>query len=500
MVRNSLAIGVCLGLFGCAVGPDFVKPTPDVPAQFLQAADTDPNTQGQKDIADGWWRNFSDKELESLVLQAVQTNKELEGSLARVNQARAVRREAFLDLFPTITSQGTYNRSYIPTTTFAGDAFQATQTHITNEFYSAGFDAFWELDLFGRVRRGVEARDAESAASVAGLHDAIRIVVSEVARNYFILRGTQAQIAVAKENAKTQEQVVKIAQALFKGGQSSEFDVVRAKAQLSNTLAAVPALEARAQAALYRLAVLCGKQPAEVVPALSASKPLPNYIGPVTIGDPAGLLQRRPDIRAAELRLAAATAGIGVAKGDLFPKVVFNGSISLQAPTVGDMTSGQNDAYRIFPSISWPAFNLGRVFANIDQAEALRDGALAQYEQSVLIALEDTESALAQFSSSRQRRDLLAQSVENSGRAVQIARTQYENGLVDLLPVLDAQRVALTTQLELAQSQTELLTSLVALFKALGGGWSDAVIEKATEEERPLDALAQSGRPAEGKK
>jgi outer membrane protein TolC len=140
------------------------------------------------------------------------------------------------------------------------------------------------------------------------------------------------------------------------------------------------------------------------------------------------------------------------------------------------------------------------VFANIDQAEALRDSALAQYEQSVLIALEDTESALAQFSSSRQRRDLLAQSVENSGRAVQIARTQYENGLVDLLPVLDAQRVALTTQLELAQSETELLTSLVALFKALGGGWSDAVVEKATEEERPLDALAQSGEQAGAQK
>lgn len=493
MKRSCIAIGMCVGLAGCAVGPDFVRPNPDVPAQFLQSTDTDPAAQAQKDVADGWWRNFSDKELETLVLQAVQTNKELGSALARVNQARAVRREAFLDLFPTITSQGTYNRSYIPTTTFAGDAFQATQTHITNEFYSAGFDAFWELDLFGRVRRGVEARDAESAASVAGLHDAIRIVVSEVARNYFLLRGTQAQIEVAKENAKTQEQVVKIAQALFKGGQSSEFDVVRAKAQLSNTLAAVPALEARAQAAQYRLAVLCGKQPAEVVPQLSASKPLPNYVGPITIGDPAGLLQRRPDIRAAELRLAAATAGIGVAKGDLFPKVVFNGSISLQAPTVEDMTSGQNDAYRLFPSISWPAFNLGRVFANIDQAEALRDSALAQYEQSVLIALEDTESALAQFSSSRQRRDLLAQSVENSGRAVQIARTQYENGLVDLLPVLDAQRVALTTQLELAQSETELLTSLVALFKALGGGWSDAVVEKATEEERPLDALAQSG-------
>jgi multidrug efflux system outer membrane protein len=473
------------------VGPDFVKPATNVPGQFLQTSGAVTPLDAQKDIAEGWWRNFQDQDLEGLVTQAVQANKELESSLARVNQARAVRREAFLDLFPTITTQGTYNRSYIPTSTFAGDAFQAAQSHITNEYYSAGFDAFWELDLFGRVRRSVEARDAESAASIAGLHDAIRVVVSEVARNYFILRGTQAQIKVAKENAKTQEQVVKIAQALFKGGQSSEFDVVRAKAQLSNTLATVPALEARAQAAQYRLAVLCGKQPAEVSPMLSVNKQLPTYVGPVTIGDPAGLLQRRPDIRAAEFRLAAATAGIGVAQGDLFPKVVFNGSISLQAPTVRDMTSGENDAYRILPTISWPAFNLGRVFANIDQAEALREGALAQYEQSVLIALEDTESALAQFSSSRQRRDLLVQSVENSVRAVQIARTQYENGLVDLLPVLDAQRVALTTQLELVQSETELLTSLVALFKALGGGWSDAVVEKATSEDKPLEVIAQ---------
>jgi multidrug efflux system outer membrane protein len=301
-------------------------------------------------------------------------------------------------------------------------------------------------------------------------------VVSEVARNYFLLRGTQQQVAVAKQNAQTQEQVVKIAQALFKGGQSTEFDVVRAKAQLSNTLAAVPALEARAQAALYRLAVLCGKQPVEVAPKLSEPKPIPSYAGPITIGDPAGLLRRRPDIRAAELRLAAATAGIGVAEGDLFPKVTFSGSISFQADSFHGLGSSGSDAYRILPSISWPAFNLGRVFASIDQAEAIRDGSLAQYEQTVLVALEDTESALAQFSASRKRRDLLSDSVTNSNRAVQIARTQYENGLVDLLPVLDAQRVALTSQLELAQSQTELVTSLVALFKALGGGWSDAVI------------------------
>lgn len=484
-------------LAGCAVGPDFAPPQVDVPPQFVESAKViaagaiskaPSGVEGEApptDIVDAWWGSFSDQELQKLIVEAVKTNRDLEGALARVNQARAVRREAFLDLFPTVTAEGDYARTRIPTTTFAGDAFQAARSHITNEFWGAGFDAFWELDLFGRVRRGVEAREAESAASVADLHDAIRIVISEVARNYFVLRGTQEQIAVAKENAKTQEQVVKIAQALFKGGQSTEFDVVRSKAQLSNTLAAVPSLEARAQAALYRLAVLCGKQPSEVPAELAAKKPLPEYAGPIRIGDPAGLLKRRPDIRAAEMRLAAATAGIGVAKGDLFPKVVFNGSIGYQAPTVGNLSSGDNDFYRILPSISWPAFNLGRVFANIDQAEALRDGALAQYEQSVLQALEDTEASLAQFSAARQRRDLLVDSVANSTRAVQIARTQYENGLVDLLPVLDAQRVALTTQLELAQSQTELLTSLVAVFKALGGGWSDAVVERDSSQGKP---------------
>jgi multidrug efflux system outer membrane protein len=476
-MRRSIPVLIFVAFLagGCAVGPDFEPPKTEVAANFNEAAKAAVDNNEFK--GDKWWSSFKDPELDKLIVEAVSANRDLDSALARVNQARAVRQEAFLDLFPTVTAEGDYARTRIPTSTFAGNAFQASRSHITNEFYGAGFDAFWELDLFGRVRRGVEARDAESAATVADLRDGVRIVISEVARNYFILRGTQQQIEVAKENAKTQEQVVKIAQALFKGGQSTEFDVVRAKAQLSNTLAAVPSLEARAQGALYRLAVLCGKQPSQIDLELSKMKALPVYAGPITIGDPAGLLKRRPDIRAAEARLAAATAGIGVATGDLFPKVVFNGSIGYQASTVSGISSGDNDFYRILPSISWPAFNLGRVFANIDQAKAIRDGALAQYEQSVLTALEDTESALAQFSASRQRRDLLSDSVKNSTRAVQIARTQYENGLVDLLPVLDAQRVGLTTQLELAQSQTELLTSLVSLFKALGGGWDEALVE-----------------------
>jgi multidrug efflux system outer membrane protein len=195
----------------------------------------------------------------------------------------------------------------------------------------------------------------------------------------------------------------------------------------------------------------------------------------VKLGDPSLLLKRRPDIRAVERQLAAATANIGVAQGDLFPKVTFNGSISLQAPSVPELTSGDNDAWSLVPTISWPAFNLGRVLAQVDQAEALTAEQLARYEQSILLALEETEGALARFAAAKQRRDYLKISVDQSGKAVAIARTQYENGLIDLLPVLDAQRVALLAQVELVSSETNLLTSLVQLFKALGGGWDDAL-------------------------
>jgi multidrug efflux system outer membrane protein len=380
-----------------------------------------------------------------------------------------------LNLFPTITSNGQYTNTHVPTSTFAGGAIKVPQSHIDNDYFSTGFDAVWELDIFGRVRRSVEAQDAQIDASVAGLQDAIRILVSEVARNYIDLRGAQHQKEVAQQNAHTQEQVVKVAEALFKGGQSTEFDVVRSRAQYMNTMATIPPFEAQEKSAIYRLGVLTGRQPQELVAQLSTSGPLPTYSGPVTLGDPALLLKRRPDIRAVERQLAASTANIGVAEGDLFPKITFNGSISLQAPSVPELTSGDNDAWNLVPRISWPAFNLGRVLAQVNQAEAVSAEQLARYEQSILLALEETEGALARFASAKQRRDYLKVSVDQSGKAVAIARTQYENGLIDLLPVLDAQRVALLAQVELVASETNLLTSLVQLFKALGGGWDDAL-------------------------
>jgi multidrug efflux system outer membrane protein len=472
MNRKFSAVVVALMCAGCAVGPDYVTPDTTLPKQFL--GDEGQPTAEELSL-EKWWGNFNDPILTQLVSDAVRNNNDLQSAIARVNQSRAVYNQTFLNLFPTITSDGQYTNTHIPTSTFAGGAIQTGKSHINNDYFSTGFDAVWELDIFGRVRRSVEAQDAQIDASVAGLQDAIRILVSEVARNYMELRGAQHQKQVAQENARTQEQVVKVAEALFKGGQSTEFDVVRSRAQYMNTMATIPPFEAQEKGAMYRLGVLTGRQPQDLVPMLSTTGPLPTYSGPVKLGDPALLLKRRPDIRAIERQLAAATANIGVAQGDLFPKVTFNGSISLQAPTVPELTSGDNDAWNMIPTISWPAFNLGRVLAQVDQAEALTAEQLARYEQSILLALEETEGALARFAAAKQRRDYLKVSVDQSGKAVAIARTQYENGLIDLLPVLDAQRVALLAQVELVASETNLLSSLVQLFKALGGGWDDAL-------------------------
>jgi multidrug efflux system outer membrane protein len=466
------------GLIGCSgcviVGPDYTLPETPVSESFV-GKDVPGAVQGA--AVEKWWYSFADKQLEELILRAVHENNDLEVALERVNQTRALRREAFLGLFPIVTSAFDYTNTHIPTSTFAGGALRLGKSHIDNEVYSAGFDAFWEVDVFGRVRRGVEARTADSEAAVAQLQDAVRILIGDVARNYFQLRGLQTQLAVAQENTRTQEQVVRVAEALFKGGQTTEFDVVRAKSQLSSTLASIPVLEANIQATVYRLAVLTARQPGELNSQLIPSKPIPTYNGPVTLGNPEELLKRRPDIRAAERSLASATAQIGVAEGDLFPKLTFTGSISLQARYFDKLNDDNSDAWNLGPRLSWAAFDLGRVLARIDASEAVARQSLAQYEQTVLLALEDVEGSLARFKGFKLRRDHLQDAVVQSGKAVALARTQYENGLIDILPVLDAQRSALIAQLSLAESQTDLLTALVAVFKAVGGGWDEAIVE-----------------------
>ena len=342
------------------------------------------------------------------------------------------------------------------------------------ELYDVGFDASWELDFFGRVRRSIEASSAAVGAAEASRQDVIVSLLAEVARNYFELRGAQNRLAVARRNAENQRQTLDLTIALLEGGRGTELDTSRAEAQLTSTLASIPPLETTVKQAMYRLGVLIGQQPTALEAELSEPLPLPALPTLVALGKPDDLLRRRPDIRVTERNLAAATANIGVATADLFPRITFTGSVALQAGSFVGLVKGGSDTFAIGPGIFWAAFDLGRVRARIRAADARTEAALAQYEQRVLLALEETENALVSFTRQQARRDLLQASAQASEKAQNLARQRYQFGVADFLTVLDAERTLLEAQDRLADSETLTATALVAVYKALGGGWEIA--------------------------
>jgi multidrug efflux system outer membrane protein len=412
--------------------------------------------------------------LNGLVIEALATNHDLRIALAHLQQARALRTQAKLDLLPTVTAQGGYTDQQYP----ASQTFGAG-TSLDERYYNAGFDAAWELDLFGRVRREVEASRATVEGEEATLHDAQVSVTAEVARTYFELRGEQAELAVLQRNAANQQQTVDLTNSLLDAGRGTELDTARAKAQLDTTLAEIPPLRATIEKSIHRLSVLTGREPDALSAVLSPAGNLPQLPQMAAVGDPAGLLRRRPDIRIAERHLAASTAQIGVAVGDLFPKVTFNGNFGYAAGDLAALGTAGSKTFLIGPSISWAAFDLGRVRARIAGARAGADADLATYQQTVLKALEETENALVSHARARDRLVQLTAAARESDSAAQIARARYEGGLVGFLDVLDAERAQLTAQDQLAQSRTDAATSLIAVYKALGGGWEGAPLPMA---------------------
>jgi multidrug efflux system outer membrane protein len=344
-------------------------------------------------------------------------------------------------------------------------------------------DARWELDLFGQVRRSIEAGTADVGAAEANRRDVIVSLLAEVARNYFELRGTQNRLAVARRNADNQRQTLDLTNALLEGGRGTELDTSRAEAQLTSTLASIPPLETVVKRAMYRLGVLIGQPPTALEAELSEPLPLPTLPTLVALGRPDDLLRRRPDIRVTERNLEAATARVGVATADLFPRVILAGSVALQAGSFLDVGKGGSDTFSVGPNIFWAAFDLGRVRARIKGADARTEAALAQYEQRVLLALEETENALVDFTRQQARRDLLYASAQASEKAQNLARQRYQFGVADFLTVLDAERTLLAAQDQLADSETLTATALVAVYKALGGGWE--IAEERAYSERP---------------
>ncbi|MDD4914561.1 MAG: efflux transporter outer membrane subunit [Methylococcales bacterium] len=454
-------------LNGCAVGPDYQPPKVDIPENFANAGSAE---YSGHEAEVGWWKLFHDRQLMVLVEQTLSHNYDMQAARANLGEARALYLEAGLNLLPQVSAHGNYTDTLRSTSSLNNRTYVPRGLHLLN----TGFDAFWEVDFFGRVRRNVEAVDDEVDAQQASLQDIGVSLVAEAARNYFELRGLQKQLQVAVKNAENQKITLELTQKKLDNGRGTELDVSRALAQLETTRATIPGLKIAIARAIHRLGVLTGQLPDALTEKLSRPLDMPVAPDSIAIGSPAQLLKRRPDIRVAERTLAAATARIGVAVGDLFPKVTFVGTIGLEGGTFGSMTTPGSDSYAFGPRISWAFLDMGRVYARIKAADARAAASLAQYQQTVLNALEETENALVSYNQERVRRASLATAAAASERANQLAHLRYEAGVADFLTVLDTELRLLQDQSQLAQSETATATALTAVYKSLAGGWESA--------------------------
>jgi len=468
--KQAIALAITSALAACAVGPNYHKPDTQPSARNFAAAE--PAAFSAEQPQSQFWKQFNDATLDQIEQDALTANHDLRIALGRLSESRAARHQALYDLGPTVTASGGHQTQVSPKVQFGFP--------LSASYYDVGFDATWELDLFGRVRREVEAAHADLQGTEANLRDAQVSVAAEVARTYFELRGEQNQLTIARKNAQNQQDTLQYTVARLDAGRSTELDTARARAQLSSTLATIDPLVAEISRSIHRLSVLTGRDPNALQDLLSPPADMPVLPEITAVGDPAGLLRRRPDIRVAERQLAASTARIGVAVGDLFPKVTFNGSFGYDATAPSGLGAGSGRSYTIGPSISWAAFNLGRVHAEVAGARARTDTALAQYEKTVLGALEETENSLMTHARTRDQLAHAADAADASAQAAKLARIRYEGGLVDFLEVLDAERTQLQAEDQLARTRTDTATSLVAVYKALGGGWEQAPLPRYT--------------------
>jgi NodT family efflux transporter outer membrane factor (OMF) lipoprotein len=421
-----------------------------------------------KDLA-RWWTVFQDPTLSSLVERAIASNLDLKLAEARIRQARAARGIAGADMGPELNATGSFQRSQTPgssTLTRTGET-----TGPTTKQYRVGFDASWELDIFGGIRRGIEAADADLEATIEDRRDVLVTLTAEVARNYIDLRTFQQRILTARQNLKAQERSAELTRQRFRGGFVSGLDVANAEAQMATTAASLPVLETLLQQTLYNLGVLLGREPAALLSDLSPASQIPVAPPAVPAGVPSELLRRRPDIRKAEAQIHASTARIGVATADLFPRVSILGSGGFQAPETDTWFNSVSRFWSLGPSLRWPVFDAGRIRANVEQKKALEEQSLLAYQKTILRALQEVENALIASAREQEHRKALTDAVLANQRAVKLATILYTEGQTDFLNVLQAQRALFLSEDALVQSTQNVSTNLVALYKALGGGW-----------------------------
>jgi multidrug efflux system outer membrane protein len=456
---------------GCAVGPDFKAPEMPVPAGWAGPPPLPAVTPAEQDLT-RWWTVFDDNMLASLIQQAVESNLDLKFAEARIRQARAVRGIAQSFLGPTVDATGSYQRSEASVSPTGGTGRNSDNTvSVTTNQYFAGFDAAWELDIFGGVRRSIEAADADLQASVEARRDVLVTLTAEVARNYIDLRAFQQRISIARQNLEAQKHSAKLTRQRFEAGLASGLDVANAEAQVATTAAVIPLFEASARQTIYSLGVLLGRPPAALVQELAPALAIPTVPPSAPMGVPSDLLRRRPDIRQAEAGVHAATARIGVAEADLYPRFTITGSIGVKASDFGSWLDWSSRLWSIGPGVTWRVFDMGRIRSDIAQQEALQDQSLIAYQKTVLTALQEVEGALISLDKEQEHRNALVDAVAFNQKAVDLSIKLYTEGQTDFLNVLQAQRALFLTQDALAQSTQTISTNLVALYKALGGGW-----------------------------
>ena len=460
----SLSVGLSLG---CAVGPNYVPPQPDLPdvwhrelTRGLETGDADLRT---------WWTALGDPVLDRLIQRASAGNLDLRDALARVDEARARRGVARGDWFPALDGTGAYSRNRLSEST---NQEEPPGRGRTDDSYMTGFDASWELDVFGRVRRSVESADANLLASVENYRDVLVILYADVARNYVDVRTFQERVRLSLENVKTQTGSLSLTRDRNRAGLVGDLDVRQAELNLASTEAFVPLLRQQLAAAVHRLGVLLGEHPSALDAELSAQAPIPLPPERIRVNVPADLVRQRPDIRTAERTLAAETAQIGVATADLYPRFSLLGTFAFDAVSIADWIKGGSISYGFGPAFRWSLFDGGRIRSNIEVEDAQTERALVAYEQTVLNALEDVENSITFFVEENERRDDLQRAVTAASEAVKLVNTLYRTGLTDFQNVLDTERSLFLQQDEHAASQGAVTQNLIRLYRSLGGGWS----------------------------
>ncbi len=431
-----------------------------------------------------WWQEFQDPVLDSLILKARANNLDINTAIANFYASRAGLKSTKFDRFPTIDANGGFIRQRL------GENVFAPGTNPTFNQYNSSFDAFWELDFFGRVTNRIRGAKSLEQASLADMQSIYLSIFAEVARNYIELRGAQNQLKIANENLASQQETFELTTRLTNAGTSNSLDVSRAKAQLESTRATIPPLKASIIAIINRISVLVGKTPGALKIELENEQPIPSLPESVLTGNPLDLLRRRPDVFKAESVLAQQIARYNISVADLYPKIAFGGAIGYSAIDIDNFGSKPSFNWNLSPTINWAAFNLGRVKKNIDQQDALTLASVNQYEKTVLSALEEIKTAMSNYSLELERQVMLREAATASAEAAKYAKQRFEAGLDDFLDYLNAERTLLLAQNQLAISQTLSATSLIALYKALGGGWqiiSKEEIDKKFQQLRTQD-------------